>query len=167
MAQLGRGRALRAYEPRAPGPLTQLAEVVAHAGQRDLKVRAVGSGHSFSDIACTEGILVSLDRLAGLLEVDRASGLVRVQAGITIRELSRRLLAHGLALENLGDIDVQSDRGRDLHRHARHGRQAAQHLLAGARADAGARRRLDAQVLRASATRRCSPRRVWAWGRWG
>ncbi len=40
-----------------------------------------------------------------------AGGLVRVQAGITIRELSRRLETYGLALENLGDIDVQSIAG--------------------------------------------------------
>ena len=40
-----------------------------------------------------------------------SSGLVRVQAGITIRELSRRLDAHGLAMENLGDIDVQTIAG--------------------------------------------------------
>jgi FAD-linked oxidoreductase len=94
-----------------PVTVAQLADAVARAGERGVKVRAVGSGHSFSDIACSDGMLVSLDRLAGLLEVDRASGLVRVQAGITIRELSRRLLAHGLAMENLGDIDVQSIAG--------------------------------------------------------
>jgi L-gulonolactone oxidase len=36
---------------------------------------------------------------------------VRVQAGITIRELNRQLDAHGLALENLGDVDAQSIAG--------------------------------------------------------
>jgi len=74
-------------------------------------VRAVGSGHSFSDIACTDGVMVSLERLDGVLELDAERALVRVQAGITIHELSRRLLEHGLALENLGDIDVQSIAG--------------------------------------------------------
>jgi L-gulono-1,4-lactone dehydrogenase len=43
--------------------------------------------------------------------VDRESRLARVQAGITIRELSRELDRHGLALENLGDIDVQTIAG--------------------------------------------------------
>ena len=46
-----------------------------------------------------------------MLDVDRSSGLVRVQGGITIRELSRQLATHGLAMENLGDIDVQSIAG--------------------------------------------------------
>jgi L-gulonolactone oxidase len=74
-------------------------------------VRAAGSGHSFSDIACTDGLMISLERLAGVLDIDPSSGLARVQAGITIHELSRRLLPHGLALENLGDIDVQTVAG--------------------------------------------------------
>src|SRR5205807_10381317 len=74
-------------------------------------VGVVGSGHSFSDVALTDGAMISLDRMGGLIDVDRESGLVRVQAGITIRELSARVVEHGLALENLGDIDVQSIAG--------------------------------------------------------
>src|SRR5205823_3863628 len=65
----------------------------------------------FGDIACTDGLMLSLDRLARVLDVDRSSGLVRVQGGITIRDLSEQLDAHGLALENLGDIDVQTISG--------------------------------------------------------
>ncbi len=68
-------------------------------------------GTPFSDIACTDGLMLKLDRLAAVLDVDRSSGLVRVQAGITIHELSLRLAEHGLAMENLGDIDVQTIAG--------------------------------------------------------
>src|SRR6202030_121043 len=75
------------------------------------RVRVAGSGHSFSDIACTDGLMLSLERLDRVLDVDRETASVRVQAGITIHELSRRLLEHGLALENLGDIDIQSVAG--------------------------------------------------------
>jgi L-gulono-1,4-lactone dehydrogenase len=89
----------------------ELSAALAAARTRGSRVRAVGSGHSFSDIACSEGTLVSLQRMADVLDVDPASGLVRVQAGIAIRELSRRLDGHGLAMENLGDIDVQSIAG--------------------------------------------------------
>ncbi len=46
-----------------------------------------------------------------VLDVDRHSGLVRVEAGITIHDLNLALDAHGLALENLGDIDKQSIAG--------------------------------------------------------
>jgi L-gulonolactone oxidase len=55
--------------------------------------------------------MLSLERMTDVLDVDRASGLVRVQAGITINALSRALDEHGLALENVGDIDVQTIAG--------------------------------------------------------
>jgi L-gulonolactone oxidase len=55
--------------------------------------------------------MLTLERLDAILDIDPSSGLVRVQAGITIGELSRRLVPHGLALENLGDIDSQSIAG--------------------------------------------------------
>ena len=95
----------------SPASIEEVAASVGRAGQRGLRAHAVGAGHSFSDIACSDGLILKLDRLADLIDVDRASGLVRVQAGITIRELSARLLGHGLALENLGDIDVQTIAG--------------------------------------------------------
>jgi L-gulonolactone oxidase len=91
-----------------PRSLLELSDAVGRASEQGLRVRAVGFGHSFSDVACTDGAMVSLEHLAGVLDVDRSSGLVRVQAGVTMRQLSRELDAHGLALENLGDIDVQS-----------------------------------------------------------
>jgi L-gulonolactone oxidase len=94
-----------------PASLEELSAAVARATRRGLRVRAFGSGHSFSDIACSDGVMLSLERLTGLIDIDHSSGLVRVQAGITIRELSRRLVPHGLALENLGDIDVQTVAG--------------------------------------------------------
>jgi L-gulono-1,4-lactone dehydrogenase len=94
-----------------PRSLDELSAALARADARDLRVRAVGAGHSFSDIACSDGTLISLEGLAHVLDVDRERGLVRVQAGITIKALSEHLAAHGLALENLGDIDVQSVAG--------------------------------------------------------
>jgi FAD-linked oxidoreductase len=94
-----------------PRSIDELSAALARAASSGLRVRAVGAGHSFSEIACSEEVLVRLDRLADVLDVDVAGGLVRVQAGIAIRELSRRLETYGLALENLGDIDVQSIAG--------------------------------------------------------
>ena len=91
-----------------PASLDQLSVAIAGARSRGLRMRVAGAGHSFSDIWCSDGLLLKLDRLARVLEVDRSAGLVRVQAGITLRELGRRLAAEGLALPNLGDIDVQS-----------------------------------------------------------
>jgi L-gulono-1,4-lactone dehydrogenase len=94
-----------------PASIDELREALSRAADEGLAVRAVGSGHSFSDIACSDGMLVSLERMGELLDVDPASGLVRVGGGITIKRLSRVLHEHGLALENLGDIDVQTISG--------------------------------------------------------
>ena len=53
-------------------------------------LRAVGSGHSFTDIACTDGVLVDLARMRRVL--GRATGTdVTVEAGITLRDLGEEL----------------------------------------------------------------------------
>ena len=43
-----------------------------------------------------------------IVDIDRETGLVRVEAGITLGALSDVLWEEGLAFANLGDIDVQS-----------------------------------------------------------
>jgi L-gulono-1,4-lactone dehydrogenase len=96
---------------RAPGSVEELARDVAESAAGGLHVRVAGSGHSFSDIVLTDGTMIDLSRLDRVLEADRASGLVKVQAGITIHQLSAELDRRGLAMENLGDIDVQSIAG--------------------------------------------------------
>jgi L-gulono-1,4-lactone dehydrogenase len=94
-----------------PASIEQVAAAVARAEREDLRVRVAGAGHSFSDIACSDGLLMVLDRFQRVLDVDREGQLVRVQGGITIARLNARLAELGLALENLGDIDVQSIAG--------------------------------------------------------
>jgi L-gulono-1,4-lactone dehydrogenase len=94
-----------------PGSLEEIAAALARAARAGERVRVVGAGHSFSDIACTDGRLLKLERMGGVLDADRSSGLVRVQGGITIHELGARLAQLGLAQGNLGDIDVQSIAG--------------------------------------------------------
>ncbi len=94
-----------------PRSIAEISAVVESAVHEGLRVRAAGAGHSFSDIACTDGLLIVPDQMQSVLEVEHGSGLVRVQAGITIAQLNAQLAAHGLALENLGDIDVQSIAG--------------------------------------------------------
>jgi L-gulonolactone oxidase len=92
----------------APRTREELAEVVRRAGERGLNVRASGSGHSFTDIALTDGVMVRCDQLDRVLWVDREAGLVKVEAGIVLGTLNRRLDELGLAFENLGDIDRQT-----------------------------------------------------------
>jgi L-gulono-1,4-lactone dehydrogenase len=100
--------------PRAivhPSSTAEIAAAVQRAGREGWHVRVAGAGHSFSDIACCDGMLVVLDRFQRVLDVHREARLVRVQGGITIAQLNARLAGEGLALENLGDIDVQSIAG--------------------------------------------------------
>ncbi len=94
-----------------PSTIAEIAAAVERAASRGERVHVAGAGHSFSDVALTDGRLLLLDQMRRVLDVDRDAGLVRVQAGITIKELSERLAEHGLALENLGDIDAQSIAG--------------------------------------------------------
>src|ERR1700753_2478687 len=82
-----------------PRDNAELAAVLERARQAGRKVRVAGSGHSFTGLVPTDGTLISLDRMNRVLEADAASGLVRVEAGITIGRLNTALDALGLAFE--------------------------------------------------------------------
>lgn len=69
-------------------------------------VRCVGAGHSFTPLVPTDDVLLSLDRLSGVVAHDKAT--VTLRAGTRLALLSRQLDAAGLGLRNLPDVDVQS-----------------------------------------------------------
>jgi FAD-linked oxidoreductase len=94
-----------------PATVDELAGDIRAAVAQGLQVKAAGSGHSFSGVATTEGLLVHLDRMAQIRSLDVPSGQVTVEAGMTLRDLNAALDAHGLALANLGDIDAQTITG--------------------------------------------------------
>jgi L-gulonolactone oxidase len=71
----------------------------------------VGSGHSFTDIAVTDGLLLRPDRLVGIRTVDRDAMTVTALAGTPLHVLNDRLHGLGLALHNMGDIDRQTVAG--------------------------------------------------------
>ena len=73
------------------------------------RVKAAGAGHSFTDIACTDGLMLDLSRMNRVLRV--VGDEVTVEAGVTIRELGPALAERGLALENQGDVDAQTVAG--------------------------------------------------------
>ena len=82
-----------------PESLDQVREVVAGAD----RVRALGSRHSFSDIADSVELL-SLDRMPAEVVVDRAAGTVSFSAGLRYGELAEALNAQGVALANLASL---------------------------------------------------------------
>ena len=94
-----------------PGSEAELARVVRRAAEQRLTVRAVGSGHSFTDCACTDGVMIDMAGMQRVLEIDQASGRVTVEGGIKLHALGPLLAEQGLALENQGDIDRQSITG--------------------------------------------------------
>lgn len=95
----------------SPAGQEQLVDVVRRAAAAGERVKAVGSGHSFTEIACTDGRLVRLDRHDAVLEVNVERRTATVQSGITIAKLSEELARHGLALENQGDVAYQTIAG--------------------------------------------------------
>ncbi|TCJ99470.1 D-arabinono-1,4-lactone oxidase [Nocardia alba] len=92
----------------APRDVEELAAIVTESAAAGRTVRVAGSGHSFTDAVLTDGTLIDLSGLDQVLDVDSATGRVRVEAGISLHAASPLLHAHGLAFPNLGDIDTQS-----------------------------------------------------------
>ncbi len=94
-----------------PASEAELSDIVARAAGRGQPVRAVGSGHSFTDCACTDGVMVDMTGLQRVINVDTANGLATVQGGAKLHPLFAELAAHGFGIENQGDIDKQSITG--------------------------------------------------------
>ncbi|TCI99073.1 D-arabinono-1,4-lactone oxidase [Aeromicrobium sp. IC_218] len=94
-----------------PSSTEEVVELVREAAAVGRRVKAVGSGHSFTSIAATDGVMVEMTRMTRVLHADAATGRVRVEGGLPLRELNRLLDALGLALPNLGDIDHQTITG--------------------------------------------------------
>lgn len=95
----------------SPRNVSELAAIVAEASSRGQKVKAVGSGHSFTSAATTDGRMIRLDNLSGISHVDRTKNQVTVGAGTRLSDLNTLLHAEGLALANLGDIAYQTVAG--------------------------------------------------------
>ena len=96
---------------RRPRDESEIAELVGSARERDMTVRAAGTGHSFNPLACTDGLLLDLTGYRGIVDVDRDAGSVTVKAGTTLWELSSALHREGLALANIGSLAEQSIAG--------------------------------------------------------
>jgi alditol oxidase len=84
----------------SPSSVEELQQLVA-ASER---IRALGSGHSFSPVADTTGDLVSLLELPRVLRIDEASSTVTVAAAIRYGDLAQALHARGYALRNLASL---------------------------------------------------------------
>jgi L-gulonolactone oxidase len=95
----------------SPADVGEVVEAVVIARSQGLTVKMVGSGHSFTDIAVADGLLLRPDRLVGIRSVDRDAMTVTVLAGTPLHVLNARLSGLGLGLHNMGDIDRQTVAG--------------------------------------------------------
>jgi hypothetical protein len=107
---------LRRYTPET---LDELVELVREAERSGCTLRAVGSGHSWSDVALTGGFLVEPGGLTRPLDLEEdlllpeadAASLMRCEAGITLRALNDHLDAQERALLQMGGYDAQTVAG--------------------------------------------------------
>lgn len=74
----------------------------------DLRVRPVGAGHSFTGLAPSEGLMINLSGMEGLLGYDPATGHATFAAGTRLYHAAEELDRLGRAFPNLPDINVQT-----------------------------------------------------------
>ncbi|NRP71933.1 L-gulono-1,4-lactone dehydrogenase [Ensifer psoraleae] len=92
----------------APESEAALSEMVREATVLGLNVRCAGSGHSFTPVVATSGLLLTLSGMQGVVGIDQERKRVAVRAGTTINQLGKVLKSSGLSLINQGDIDSQA-----------------------------------------------------------
>ncbi|WP_230194428.1 D-arabinono-1,4-lactone oxidase [Streptomyces coriariae] len=94
-----------------PASVDELAVAVRRAAEDGLTVKAVGTGHSFTSIAATDGVLIRPQLLTGIRNIDRDNMTVTVEAGTPLKRLNLALAREGLSLTNMGDIMEQTVSG--------------------------------------------------------
>lgn len=94
-----------------PASVEELTAAVRQAAEDGLTVKAVGTGHSFTSIAATDGVLIRPQLLTGIRDIDRTSMTVTVEAGTPLKRLNMALAREGLSLTNMGDIMEQTVSG--------------------------------------------------------
>jgi FAD-linked oxidoreductase len=91
-----------------PASELEVVEVVRRAVAEHLRVKVVGSGHSFTGIAVPDEVMIDLTRMNRIVNVDGVGGVITVQAGIVLSDLNAYLESHQLSMPNLGDVTYQT-----------------------------------------------------------
>ena len=94
-----------------PASELEVVEVVRRAVAERLRVKVVGSGHSFTGIAVPDEVMIDLTRMNRFVNVDHTRGVITVQAGIVLSDLNAYLELHQLSMPNLGDVTYQTIAG--------------------------------------------------------
>ncbi len=92
----------------SPHDAGEVVDAVVAARHQNLKVKMPGTGHSFTGIAVTDGLLLRPGGLRGITAVDRDALTVTALAGTTLHDLNEGLARLDLSLHNMGDIEEQT-----------------------------------------------------------
>ncbi|MBV4540363.1 D-arabinono-1,4-lactone oxidase [Pseudomonas vlassakiae] len=95
----------------APTSEDELCSMVHDASNKGMNVRVAGSGHSFTAVALTNGLHLTLANMTGVRHIDHEKKRVTAYAGTTMNAFGKALKAAGLSMINQGDIDSQSIAG--------------------------------------------------------
>jgi FAD/FMN-containing dehydrogenase len=95
----------------APRDEEEVAALVAQAAERGTGVRVAGAGHSFTPVVETDGVLLDLSALRGVVATDAERRRATALAATRIHDFYEPLWEAGLALRNQGDIDTQQIAG--------------------------------------------------------
>lgn len=94
-----------------PRDAEDVARAVRRAAADGATVKMPGSGHSFTDIAQADDVMLLPGQLRGITAVDRDAMTVTVLAGTPLHELNATLEHLGLSLHNMGDVAYQTVAG--------------------------------------------------------
>jgi FAD/FMN-containing dehydrogenase len=94
-----------------PSTEEEVARIVLAAAEKKRLVRVVGAGHSSSPLVETNDVLLSLENLRGLESHDLEAGEATIRSGTILKDAGEELFDAGLALHNLGDVNVQTATG--------------------------------------------------------
>ena len=91
-----------------PSSESEVVEIVRRSVAEHLRVKVVGSGHSFTGIAVPDEVMIDLAQMNRVVNVDHVGGVITVQAGIVLSDLNAYLESHKLSMPNLGDVTYQT-----------------------------------------------------------
>lgn len=94
-----------------PESEAEVQELVRHCREAGRTLRVVGAGHSWTPVAATEDLLVSLEEMTGMVDHDPKAGTATIRGGTVLGEATTAFQEVGLAMPNLGDVSMQTVAG--------------------------------------------------------
>lgn len=89
----------------------EVCETVARGAAAGHTVRVVGSGHSFTPVVLSDGVILDIAAISGVQQIDPVRHRARIWAGSRLSSIGAPLWDAGCSLRNQGDIDSQTIAG--------------------------------------------------------